>query len=181
MFMCTSSSDWSQTNLSAAISFSISRKPRAIISNSSAERIPALARAEACAMDPAIPPAHGLRAARCECDRSRYSEFWREAHRRASANSDRAEQRTPGSANLLGRKRAHDFLEARIATQRIPPWVKTQLTVAEIAGQLYGDLQLLQGQVLLASHRVNDREILNYSGSSNRIFDYLKELDCAPP
>src|SRR4029077_15780219 len=54
MFICTSSSDWSQTNLPAAISFSISRKPRAIISNSSAERIPALARAEACAMDPAI-------------------------------------------------------------------------------------------------------------------------------
>src|SRR5213078_3965849 len=81
---------------------------------------------------------------------------------------------------LLGRKRAHDFLEARIATQRIPPWVKTQLTVAEVAGQLYGDLQLLQGQVLLASHRVNDREILNYSGTSNRIFGYWQELDCAP-
>jgi hypothetical protein len=27
------------------------------------------------------------------------------------------EQRTPGSANLLGRKRGHDFLETRIAAQ----------------------------------------------------------------
>src|SRR5438309_9589731 len=71
------------------------------------------------ARNPARPRAHGLRAARYECDQSRPLEFWREAHRTASANSHRAEQRTPGSANLLGRKRGHDFLETRIATQRV--------------------------------------------------------------
>ena len=54
MFMWTSSSDSSQTNLPSLISVSISRKPRAIISNSLADKIPAAARAEAWAMDPAI-------------------------------------------------------------------------------------------------------------------------------
>src|SRR5205823_13908871 len=75
-----------------------------------------------CARNPGRPRAHRIRAVRCECDQSRQLEFWREAHRTASTNSHRPEQRTPGSVNLLGHKRHHNLLEARVAAQLVPVW-----------------------------------------------------------
>ena len=72
------------------------------------------------------------------------------------------------ASELLRRERGDDFVEARIAPQRIPERVQFQLAVAYPARNLSGDRQLLQGEVLLVRPCAN----------VGKDFDYERTADC---
>jgi hypothetical protein len=57
--------------------------------------------------------------------------------RRAQFSSRR--EWTRDSERLLGRKRSYNLLKARVAAQRIPVRVQTELTIAQIAGDACRD------------------------------------------
>src|SRR5438874_2618664 len=62
----------------------------------------------------------------------------------------------------LGRERSDDCLEARIAPQRIPQRMKTQIAVSHMASWEFGRLrQSLNCPVLVARPRINDSQVLD--------------------
>src|SRR4029077_7879539 len=63
---------------------------------------------------------------------------------------------------LLWRERSDDCLEARVAPQRVPQRVKTQVTVGHMAPWQFGCFrQSFNCAVLVASPRINDSQILD--------------------
>src|SRR5207245_11422482 len=76
---------------------------------------------------------------------------------------------------LFRRQRRDDFLETRIATQRIPEWVQFQPAVCYRARNPYQDIQLLQGEFFFASPGTDDGEDLNHIRTAECIpFDWKK-------
>src|SRR5436309_6455044 len=68
-----------------------------------------------------------------------------------------------GSHQLLVRRfrreRGDDFLETRVAAKRVPLGIETELAVIRPPWKFIGDLQLFQGEILLAGDCVNAGEI----------------------
>src|SRR5207245_4400760 len=68
------------------------------------------------------------------------------------------------------RKGINDFLEARIAAERVPIRKQFQLAVAKHARKPGGDRQLLASDVFLTDPGSDDRETLNHMGAVDGIF-----------
>src|SRR5438067_9465326 len=84
-----------------------------------------------------------------------------------------------GSIVLWG-KRGDDFLEARIAAERVPEGVQFQGAVAQherCLGSTQSSFQLLQGKLLLARPRCRDREILKDETAVEYIFFQRRKRD----
>jgi hypothetical protein len=64
----------------------------------------------------------------------------------------------------------YEFLKTRIAAQRVPEWMQTQLTVRKqtIVGQQV--LELFKCKILFASPSVDDCEICKYRAARHRVF-----------
>jgi hypothetical protein len=58
---------------------------------------------------------------------------------------------------LLWRKRSDDGFKARVAPQRVPKGVETQMTIAQIVKQLCCLSQLFDCAILFACPRIDDR------------------------
>src|SRR5439155_13729792 len=79
---------------------------------------------------------------------------------------------------LFRRKRGDDFLEARIAAQRIPGRVQFQLAVAKLAAREPGrDRQLLASEVFLTDPGSDDCEELNHPSAIDGIFCHGQKLN----
>src|SRR5262245_9671556 len=80
---------------------------------------------------------------------------------------------------LLWRERGDDFLEARIATERVPKRQEFQLTVADRARAIAHTGKLLTGEAFVAYPGSNYRQILDYLHAADRVLFHRKKLNCA--
>src|SRR4051812_49113508 len=81
---------------------------------------------------------------------------------------------------LLRRQRLYDFLEARIAAERVPDREQFQGAVAQHergAGGTQSSFQLLQGKLLIARPRCRDGEVLKDETAVADIFFHRRERD----
>src|SRR6266403_2694413 len=81
---------------------------------------------------------------------------------------------SPSRTSLLKRdwllRLLYEFLKTRIAAQRVPEWMQTQLTVRKqtIVGQQV--FQLSKCKILFASPSVDDCEICKHRATRHRVF-----------
>src|SRR5882724_368100 len=71
---------------------------------------------------------------------------------------------------LLRRERGNDFLEARIATQRVPVRVKFEKAIAEAVRDALHRRDLFDGAIFLTSPGVDLRQINGYVRAVDSIF-----------
>jgi hypothetical protein len=70
--------------------------------------------------------------------------------------------KTAAPSRLLRRKRSDDRIKARIASQRIPKRIKTQMAVAQTSyWQIHSFIQLFDCAILVARPCINDGQILD--------------------
>src|SRR4030095_13330100 len=81
---------------------------------------------------------------------------------------------------FLGRDGSDDFLEARLAAQRIPEGKQFQLTVADTARRTEDERKLFTGEIFVTNPRCDHREILDHVLANKCIFFHGKKLDRAP-
>src|SRR6266481_210947 len=87
---------------------------------------------------------------------------------------------TRANAHLLRHKRSDDVVEARIASQRVPERIETQITVGNVAPwQLDCLTQSFNCAIILACPRINDSEVLNEHRAVDGAFRSRRQLDRA--
>src|SRR5438094_7097256 len=70
--------------------------------------------------------------------------------------------RRPANTQLLWCKRSDDAVEARIASQRVPEGIQTQMAVSNMTPrQLHSVIQSFDCAVFLARPGIDDGEVLN--------------------
>src|SRR5437868_8924494 len=80
---------------------------------------------------------------------------------------------------LLRRERSDDLLEARIASERIPPRHQFQFTIADVAGRPDGDGKLFAGEIFFSNPRCNHCEVSDQVPTDEGIFLHWQKLECA--
>src|SRR6516225_6217265 len=82
--------------------------------------------------------------------------------------------------NLFRREGSNDCFKARVAPQRVPEGIETQIAVSNMASwQLHGLSQSFNGVILVARPCINGREILNHSRAIDCVFADGDQLDRA--
>src|SRR5207245_8157020 len=78
------------------------------------------------------------------------------------------------------REIGHDLFEARIAAQSIPNRVETEFAVGWTGWDFHNNLELLNREVALASQCIDQRQITDGVGTSQRILANRHEFDRVP-
>jgi hypothetical protein len=98
----------------------------------------------------------------------------------AQRGSERRNLSEQGFALLFRSEGGDDFLEARIAAERVPGRVKFQGAVTQherCVGSTQSSFQLLQGKLLVARPRCCNGEVLKDATAVNDIFFKRRERD----
>src|SRR5438105_3379423 len=74
-----------------------------------------------------------------------------------------------------------DFVEARIALQRVPFGMQLQSTIAEVSRLLDHSRQLLNRKIVLTRPSVNDGQVSHHVSSSKRVLCDREQFDSASP
>src|SRR6266436_2560038 len=80
---------------------------------------------------------------------------------------------------FLWREGGDDFLEARLAAQRIPPRHQFQFAIADVAGRLDDDGELFAGEIFLSKPRCNHCKVSDEVPADECFFLRRKKLKCA--
>src|SRR6266487_2037196 len=84
------------------------------------------------------------------------------------------------ACRLLWRKRSDDFLKARVAPQRIPERIETQMAVSNMAPwQLHCLSQSFNCAILIARPSINNSQVLNQHRAIDGAFPDRHQLDRA--
>jgi hypothetical protein len=77
----------------------------------------------------------------------------------------------------FGRERGDDFLEARIAAQRIPGWIEAKFAVAGASWNFCDDFQLLNRERMLTGPRIDERKVLDPARPEEGILRYGEKFN----
>src|SRR5262249_524449 len=73
-----------------------------------------------------------------------------------------------------------DFLEARVAAQRIPKRQQFQFAIADATGRADGAGKLFEGEAFFANPGSNHCQVMNHEGTIECVLFRRKKLDGAP-
>src|ERR1700693_846654 len=83
------------------------------------------------------------------------------------------------SGRFVGSQRFNKFLEAWIAAQRIPGWVKLELTIGDAVRRFGRDGKLVECEILFPEPGVNQSEITDEAGSVPGVFRKRQQFTSA--